>query len=1015
MFSRYQLSLLLLMLLRLHAAAQDPVYKLIPPKYELEHLKLNNKEDIGLFNDVIQDNEGYLWISGPKGLFAFDGNQTIVYKNGSKQYQLAPDSNRTAFFRIEKTHDGSLWIDQAFERLLRFDPVKRKYVSELKRPDPNVLFGYTAMGNDGAFFISGINRTKRTVFIWRKNDDNSLSTVFQIIADVNKQYIYKIAGNNQWLITSDKILRISLNGKVAEQYELPPGSIDRAIAYSDNTRLYLITGNQDAIYYWNEATNKIEKLVSLPSDVKNKIEGFVVSGNTIYLGSNLNFFIVNSSDNSVQDLSESFIELAKKEVPNSFATGFLKLLICSDSTLLACSQADIFRLKKKIPPEEQFREKLQAPGNISSLLSIRGLAEDDRKNFFVSYYTGVSSKSANENEFKELDTKKYLNSDLVSTYSLNYWQGNLLWNNVRIDLTTGKYSYLRAEKFSGHCTQYLHNDTLWFIVWHTNELDCYDLKRSVLTTYPIDKKMTSDLGFIQAVCDITGDKSGENLWISSKFEGISLLSKKGILLKQYQSAALASPDNDINELELVGDNLWYGCSGGLGVLNTVTEKATVYKNPAIINSGVLQNRIIFSILPDEAGNFYLGSNFGLLWFNTHTREFYNLAADHPLAKVEFNRTADFRSSDGRYYFGTTNGLYSFTKNELDFFKSSNKIKPINLNAISIFNSNDNAYRYLSGDPYKGEKLILDPFDRNIEFNFSVPEFHNKVYYSYRVKGQGDNWTDYNLDNKILLYSLQPGNYTLEVKASTGSTDENASYYSLPLEMKQVWYKQNWVIILFSLIAASLLIALLRYRFNLKLKRQKDLAALRTKISSDLHDDVGTILSGLAMQSQMLAYGARGEEKEQLNEISSMGRDAMEKMRDIVWAMDNRKDKIENLVDRMRAFAEKNLAMKNISHEFIFDNIDTKKFIDPEKRQAIYLIFKETITNIIKHSDAGQVIIQFSEDKDGLLLRVSDNGSKKPTSYSDGLGLSNMKMRAEKIGGTLSTKYKEGFVVEFKID
>ena len=102
-----------------------------------------------------------------------------------------------------------------------------------------------------------------------------------------------------------------------------------------------------------------------------------------------------------------------------------------------------------------------------------------------------------------------------------------------------------------------------------------------------------------------------------------------------------------------------------------------------------------------------------------------------------------------------------------------------------------------------------------------------------------------------------------------------------------------------------------------------------------------------MKSQILAIEASEENKEVLNEISSMGREAMERMRDTVWAIDSRKDKVENLIDKMRDHAEKNLPLKKMKHVFINQVGDTKQFIDPEKRQNIYLIYKEAIANIMK--------------------------------------------------------------------
>ena len=468
-------------------------------------------------------------------------------------------------------------------------------------------------------------------------------------------------------------------------------------------------------------------------------------------------------------------------------------------------------------------------------------------------------------------------------------------------------------------------------------------------------------------------------------------------MRKYADKELSVSTNNITDLELRGDDLWFGCNDGLGMLNIPTGRTTLYKNPAIINNDVLQNRTIFSILPDDKGNFYLGSSYGLLWFDTKDRAFYNLAEEHPMAKSEFNRGSVLRGSDNRYYVGSTDGLYSFMPAALEFYKSSNTLKPVKLYNISIFNSEKNEYRYLSKELNLLSRLVLRPFDNNIEFYFSVPEFYKHVYYSYRIKGQNEKWSEYNPDNKILLYGLLPGMYTLEIKASTDLSDDNASYYRLPMLVQQVWYKKWWVISLFIATALALIVAGVRYRYKQKLIRQKDLANLRTKISSDLHDDVGSILSGLAMQSQMLTYTAKEKQKASLLEISNMSRDAMEHMRDTVWAMDSRKDKYENLIDRMRDFAEKNLSMKNMTHEFIIADINTKKFINPEKRQTIHLIFKEAITNIIKHCNGKHVTIVFAYTKNSLHLSIHDNGTEKENCNSDGLGLSNMKMRAEKIG------------------
>lgn len=998
------------------ATAQEISYKLIPAQYEFKQVKLNNKEDLGLFNDITEDDEGYLWISSTKGLHVFDGNKTITYQNGHKQFGLLADSVDHPFSFINKISPGNFWVQEDTGRFLLLDATGRNIKETfIKKDHPGDKYLSSAVNKEGELFMLTINNSRGTLTLSKKVNADSLHKLYETTWAGQLGIIYKIAGNNHWIWQNDHLIRISADGRSIKEYQLPFVSSARKTTWASAESIFFVDNTQRVIYTWNEQTDKIEPFIKMPRQVSVDVSAICIQKDMVILATNLYLYILDLKNKTLQDLSDDFIASVKKGTTGGLSVNFLKILVKKDGSILLSNLISLFELVKKAPPTAMYRQQVNQTSNPTNILSFRALAEDDNKNIYTSYYGGISRKKNNGTSFDPVKEWELFNNKTQATYSLHYWKESLIWNNVLINLQTGKKIFIGKQENAGHCTQYLQHDSLWLIIWGTNELHCYDLKTNRDTAYTLESSINNGKNYLDAVADITRDETGNALWISSTNEGISLITKTGRLVKRYNGSSLSTISNDIQELELSGNKLWFGCAAGLGVLNTVSGTSTIYKDPFVTTESIMQNRAVFSILPDTAGNFYLGSSYGLLYFDTHTNEFFNLPDEHPLASHEFNKMSAFRASDNRYYFGSTDGLFSFMPNELQFIKSSNKIKPIKLVGIAVFNQQKNEYRYESRNLNNLDNLILEPYENNIEFNFSVPEFTKMIYYSYRVKGQAENWSDYKSDNKILLYGLQPGNYILEVKASTSISDDNASYYSLPIVTKQVWYKKGWVIALFLSFIIVAISSLLRYRFNQKLQRQKDLAALRTKISSDLHDDVGTILSGLAMQSQVLAYGSKGEEKEQLNEISAMSRDAMEHMRDTVWAMDSRKDKFENLVDRMRAFAEKNLAMKNITHEFIMENIESKKFIDPEKRQNIYLIFKEAITNIIKHADAKHVVIRFAQDKEQLILSIHDNGTEKENTNSDGLGISNMKMRAEKIGGKIKLGYESGFRMELILE
>ncbi len=197
----------------------------------------------------------------------------------------------------------------------------------------------------------------------------------------------------------------------------------------------------------------------------------------------------------------------------------------------------------------------------------------------------------------------------------------------------------------------------------------------------------------------------------------------------------------------------------------------------------------------------------------------------------------------------------------------------------------------------------------------------------------------------------------------------------------------------------------------KVKRVQQIENLRTKISSDLHDDVGSMLSGLAMQAELLEMTSSESEKPKLQRIAKIGRSAMLQMRDAVWAMDARQDHMSDLVDRMREFAEETLVLKGIKYEFKIENVNLEKKILPDLRQNLYLIFKEALTNIIKHSNATEVTLIMKNNGDSFNFQIIDNGAVQEKNYkTTGLGTSNMKMRADRIKAHLEIKIQNGFGV-----
>ncbi|MEL6988282.1 MAG: response regulator [Bacteroidota bacterium] len=184
--------------------------------------------------------------------------------------------------------------------------------------------------------------------------------------------------------------------------------------------------------------------------------------------------------------------------------------------------------------------------------------------------------------------------------------------------------------------------------------------------------------------------------------------------------------------------------------------------------------------------------------------------------------------------------------------------------------------------------------------------------------------------------------------------------------------------------------------------------LRIKISSDLHDEVGSLLSALAMQSDLLKLKGDEAGDKRIDKISEMSREAMLRMRETVWNLDDRKNTEGALLDRMRDFIPDILDTQKINVAFNTNGMENERQIPADLRKNIYLIFKEALTNVSKHSSANEVIIDIKRTNAEISLHIKDNGKMNSAAFNkSGLGLSNMHMRAQEVGGELEIEVNEG--------
>lgn len=221
-------------------------------------------------------------------------------------------------------------------------------------------------------------------------------------------------------------------------------------------------------------------------------------------------------------------------------------------------------------------------------------------------------------------------------------------------------------------------------------------------------------------------------------------------------------------------------------------------------------------------------------------------------------------------------------------------------------------------------------------------------------------------------------------------------------------KRNLIIASFA--AAILVFAFLINRMILKKKidQKNMLLKERSRISSELHDEVGSTLTAISLLSHSasnnLANDKENPAHEKIEKIRENTQTVMENISDIVWSMNPNNENFSQMKIKMIEFAETVLENNDIDYTFEVGNDLNDIKLNAEKRRDFYLIFKEALNNLSKYSKANVAEIKIQKSGSLLKMLIKDNGiGFNESLVKQGNGLRNMKKRAERNGGNLDIK------------
>lgn len=322
---------------------------------------------------------------------------------------------------------------------------------------------------------------------------------------------------------------------------------------------------------------------------------------------------------------------------------------------------------------------------------------------------------------------------------------------------------------------------------------------------------------------------------------------------------------------------------------------------------------------------------------------------------------------------------------------------------------------------------FDYRENNFAINICAPTFidEKQVQYSYRLEGGTQSeWSEASPSHaSINLLNLSPGDYSLYLRAVFPSTVYPPVETRYHFTIRPAWWQTSLaktVLILLVFGIAGLIMFFFQRRklerARLILEKQTAIQEERTRISGDLHDDLGAGLSTIRFLAEKIKQAKEVVPRPELERIQDTSDELTDKMNEIIWAMSEQHDTLDDLLSYTRAYIATYCDEHDLSYHLKFPQEVPHTFVSGQVRRNIFLSIKESLHNIMKHAKARNVYVDIHLNQ-SLVICIRDDGkgaSQQSMDLKSGHGLRNMKKRIEVLGGTFSIRNDPGVIVEFSV-
>jgi signal transduction histidine kinase/ligand-binding sensor domain-containing protein/DNA-binding response OmpR family regulator len=822
-----------------------------------KHLTSDDGLSQNFISCILQDQKGFMWFGTKDGLNRYDGYSFVVYQQDPFDTTTISANYITALFEDSR---GLIWIGtlngglncfiretETFVRihiksLLSANHNLNEIKSIREDSEGNIWFGTRG---DGLFRLSlekgnplqntykqFINETDKTESI------NSNIITSLLIDSKGSMWVGSEDGLNQFNFSTEKFKHINIQTRNAKAPESPYqksvssiyesksgelwlGTLSGLVKFERGSGTYKLFPHEYEIfrYGWGNIIAIIEdhhgKLwLATPGELMRFdpiISSYEYVKNDPFNPKSISFSSISSlctdrtgivwvgtagmGINLYDSKANRFSTLLKKKETTSRITGFsVRSILEENGNIVWVSTAVLYRWNRKtgeLKSYETSSDKLDDFGNTGVWTMIKS---SDGKIWTATseglYRYDPSTEKAKQYKFNPSDNSGLPQKEVYAVFEdrqRGIWIATENYFSKLIDIDKGifqNFRYQPAPSYNEQVRPVIYQDNKG-IFWLGTEdgLISFDLQKKSFRTYKNDTSNPNSLSndFIKSIC-------------SDPFESENII--------------------------------WLGTAGG-GLNRFDVDKGSFTH---FTESDGLPNNVVYGILPDDKGNFWLSTNKGLSKFNPRDSTFRNYNVRDGLQSNEFNTGAYYRNKIGEMFFGGINGLNYFHPNVIrdNPFKPNVVLTNLKLGDSNISNKNENSI--LQKSISETDQIVLSYDDDVITFEFAALDYSapEKNQYAYKLENFNKDWIHSGTTHTATYTHLPPGKYIFLIKGSNNDGIWNDKGVALIVIITPPWWSTWWAYILYGLLFLFSLYLIRRYELNrIKLKNQLKLEKVAT--------------------------------------------------------------------------------------------------------------------------------------------------------------------------------------------